>query len=204
MSKKVGISYHTAKKILLELLENGDFSDDEEVLRILSSVFHKEIDEATDTKEETASRIIIDRKGRIFLPDYSSREIKMPYLPKTVFIFFLIHKEGIEFKSMYNFTHELYEIYQLVALEKNTEAGKIRRSLENLVEPVNNRIYETCSIIRRSFSMVVPAALMDSYCITGKRGEKHQIKIERSLIKVENEKLKRLFDDWTEETDCIV
>ena len=189
MSDKLSISYHTAKRILLELLENNDFSTDEDILKILGSVVQKEINNETNNDKEEMSRIIIDKNGHIFLPDYSPMEVKMPYLPKTVFLFFLIHKEGVEFKSMYNYMYELYEIYQIVALEKNTEAGKIRRSLENLVEPVNNRIYETCSIIRRSLANVVP-----EYCITGKRGEKHRIGIDSSLIEIENTKLKEMFD----------
>lgn len=194
MSEKLSISYHTAKRILLELLENNDFSTDEDVLKILGSIIPPKDTNVITCEKEEMSRIVIDKNGRIFLPSYSSMEVKMPYLPKTVFIFFLIHKEGIEFKSMYNYIQELYEIYQIVALEKNTEASKIRRSLENLVEPVNNRIYETCSIIRRSFSMVIPELLMEFYCITGKRGEKHQIRIDSSLIEIENEKLKEMFN----------
>ena len=192
MSDKLSISYHTAKRILLELLENNDFSTDEDIMNILGSVVQKETNDASNDKEKI-SRIVIDKEGRIFLPEYSSVEVKMPYLPKTVFIFFLIHEEGLEFKSMYNYVQELYEIYQIVALEKNTEAGKIRRSLENLVEPVNNRIYEICSIIRRTLSVVVPASLMEVYCITGKRGEKHRIPIERVFVDVKNEKLREMF-----------
>ena len=161
-------------------------------MKILGSVVQKETNDASNDKEKI-SRIVIDKEGRIFLPEYSSVEVKMPYLPKTVFIFFLIHEEGLEFKSMYNYVQELYEIYQIVALEKNTEAGKIRRSLENLVEPVNNRIYEICSIIRRTLSVVVPASLMEVYCITGKRGEKHRIPIERVFVDVKNEKLREMF-----------
>lgn len=193
MSDKLSISYHTAKRILLELLENNDFSTDEDILKILGSVMRKETSE-TNASDEKISRMIIDREGRIFLPDYSSSEIKIQYLPKTVFIFFLIHEGGVEFKSMYNYTQELYEIYQLVALEKNIEAGSIKVSLENLVEPVNNRIYEICSIIRRNLSKVVPVALMDVYCITGKRGGKHQILLNRLLVDIENERLKEMFE----------
>lgn len=194
MSDKLSISYHTAKIILLELLENNDFSTDKDILKILGSIIQKEINNETNNDKEEMSRIIIDKDGRIFLPDYSPKEVKMQYLPKTVFLFFLIHKEGIEFKSMYNYMHELYEIYQIVTLEKNMEAGKLRDSIGNLVEPVNNRIYETCSIIRRSLSMVVPKALMEIYCITGKRGEKRRIGIDSSLIEIENTKLKEMFD----------
>ena len=43
MSDKLSISYHTAKRILLELLENNDFSTDEDILKILGSVVQKEI-----------------------------------------------------------------------------------------------------------------------------------------------------------------
>lgn len=192
MSEKLSISYHTAKRLLLELLENNDFSADDDIMKIIDSITPRKANDTNNNKYKL-SRIVIDKEGRIILPDYSSSEVKMPYLPKTVFIFFLLHKEGVEFKSMHNYMQELYEIYQIVALEKNTEASKIKRSLENLVEPVNNRIYETCSIVRRSLSMVVPESLMEMYCIMGKRGEKHRIKIDPLLIEVENKKLEELF-----------
>ena len=42
--------------------------------------------------------------------------------------------------------------------------------------------------------MVVPKALMEIYCITGKRGEKRRIGIDSSLIEIENTKLKEMFD----------
>lgn len=194
MNDKLSISYHAAKLVLLELLENNDFFTDEDIMKLLGSKLQKENCARNDIKDKT-SRIVIDKFGRIFLPEYSSMEVKMPYLPKTVFIFFLIHAEGIEFKSMHNYIQELYDIYQVVALEKNTEAGKIKRSLENLVEPVNNRIYETCSIIRRTLSMVVPAPLMDLYCIKGKRGGEHRICIGREMLIVENDKLTSILNN---------
>lgn len=193
MNDKLSISYYTAKRILLELLENTDFSADEDIMKALGLLVQKEMNERSCIKNQM-SCIVIDKRGRIYLPDYSPMEIKMPYLPKTVFLFFLMHPEGIKFKSMYNYTQELYDIYQIVALEKNTEASKIRRSLENLVEPVNNRIYETCSIIRKNLSMIVPIAMMDIYCIVGRRGEKHCIAIDRQLIDIKNEKLKEMFN----------
>ena len=87
MNDKLSISYHTAKRILLELLENNDFSTDEDILKILGSVIQKEINNETNNDKEEMSRIIIDKNGRIFLPDYSPMEVKMPYLPKTVSFF---------------------------------------------------------------------------------------------------------------------
>lgn len=64
MSEKLSISYHTAKRILLELLEDNDFSTDEDILKILGSVVQKETREP-DGDEYSLSRIIIDKEGRV-------------------------------------------------------------------------------------------------------------------------------------------
>lgn len=188
MNEKIYISYNTAKRFLLDLLENNDFSKDEDIIKVLSSVVRKE--SASCIVKRNLSRIIIDKNCRIFLSDYSLQEIKMPYLPKTVFFFFLFHTEGLEFKSMHKHISELYEIYQLVALDKNVEAAKIRRSIKNLVEPTNNRIYETCSIIRKALSVIIQSELLEQYCIVGKRGKLHQVLVNRELVCIENEKLR--------------
>lgn len=193
MNDKAHISYHTAKRLLIDLIKNNDFSGDEDVLKLFHSILSEQ--SCSDCFEDGAlSRIIIDREVRIFLPDYSPQEVKMPYLPKTVFLFFLLHSDGVEFKSLCNYRQELYDIYQMVAIKKNIEADKIRQVLGNLVEPVNNRIYETCSIIRKILLDIVPSPCIGLYCITGKRGGIHHILLERELIVIEHEKLKRLME----------
>lgn len=193
MNDKLSISYPTAKRILLELLENNDFSNDVDIMEVLGSVVHKKNKNA-DLLHEKVSKIVIDKDGGVYLPDYSPEEVKMPYLPRTVFFFFLLHPEGIEFKSMYTYLEELYNIYQIVASKKNTEALKMKLSLDNLVEPVNNRIYENCSLIRKSLSKIVPEDIIDIYCIKGKRGGRHHIEFDRRLVLIQNEKLKEMFN----------
>ena len=193
MNDKAHISYHTAKRLLIDLIKNNDFSGDEDVLKLFHSILGEQPCSGC-FDDDALSRIIIDREARIFLPDYSSKEVKMPYLPKTVFLFFLLHPDGVEFKSLCNYRQELYDIYQMVAIKKNIEADKIRQVLGNLVEPVNNRIYETCSIIRKTLLNIVPAPCIGLYCITGKRGGVHHILLERELIVIEHEKLERLME----------
>lgn len=192
MNEKLHISYLTAKKILMELLENNNFSNDDDIKKILNSIVQDKNKES-QTKE-TISRIIVDKNCRIFLPDYSTQEIEMQFLPKMVYLFFLHHTEGVEFKSMHNYVQEMYEIYQVVSLVKNTEAQKIRDSITNLVEPVNNRIYETCSLSKGALSEVVPHSLMELYHITGKRCERHLIQIDRKMVFIENKRLKEIFN----------
>ena len=117
----------------------------------------------------------------------------MPCLPKTVFLFFLIHPEGVSFKGMRIHLQELYNIYQMV-MKKNIEADKIKRILSNLVDPMSNSIYEVCSIIRNRLLRVVGPSRMEFYDITGKRSGYHHILLDRKLLVVEHEKLRQMME----------
>ena len=190
MNEKLNISYYTAKKILMELLANDHLLKDEEVKKLLKKMASKNDEKNGCLPQSTP--IIIDTQCRLFFPMYSDKEVKMSYLPKTVYIFFLLHHSGVEFKNLDNYLKELYQIYQIVSEEKNIEAGKIKKSLNNLVEPGNNRIYEICSVIRKTLSEILPAELVTQYAITGKWGGLHRIKAKRSLLEIRHEKLKQI------------
>lgn len=190
MNEKVNISYYTAKKMLMELLANDYLLKDEEVKKLLKKMASKNDEKNGCLPQSTP--IIIDTQCRLFFPMYSDKEVKMSYLPKTVYIFFLLHHSGVEFKNLDNYLKELYQIYQIVSEEKNIEAGKIKKSLNNLVEPGNNRIYEICSIVRKTLSEILPAELVTQYAITGKWGGLHRIKAKRSLLEIRHEKLKQI------------
>lgn len=189
---KLWISYPTAKEVLKELLTDDCLLRDKEIIDLLNGALEKNKSLA---KHPSYSRIVVDEHCRIFMPDYSHKEIRMPYLPKTVYLFFLLFETGSEFKSLYTYKEELYHIYQVVSREKNIESEKLRRSLENLVEPLNNRIYEICSLIRKELACIVPIELLDEYTITGKWGGLHQIRIERSFVQIHDEILSALFEN---------
>ena len=89
----------------------------------------------------------------------------------------------------------MYQIYQIVSEEKNIEARKIKRSLENLVSPGSNRIYEICSVVRRTLSEILPRELVTQYAITGKWGGVHKIKAERSYLEIRHKKLKQILSE---------
>jgi hypothetical protein len=194
MDRKLTISYYTAKEMLIELLTNSKLLEDEEI-----KVMLKDMALQNNKKEDKClsinTPIIIDTQCRLFFPMYSDKEVKMSYLPKTVYIFFLLHHTGVEFKNLDHYLKELYQIYQIVSEEKNIEARKIKRSLENLVSPGNNRIYEICSVVRRTLSEVLPTELVTQYAITGKWGGLHKIKAERSYLEIRHKKLKQILSE---------
>lgn len=192
MNDKAHISYHTARRFLIDLIKNNDFSGDDEIIKLLHSILQGKscLNYFTDG---VVSRVHIDKETRIFLLDYSDQEVKMPCLPKTVFLLFLIHPEGVNFKGMRAYLQELYNIYQIV-MKKNIEADKIKQILGNLVDPMSNSIYEACSIIRNRLLKVAGPSRMKFYDITGKRGGCHHIKLDRELVIVEHEKLRKMMN----------
>lgn len=190
MNRKLSISYYTAKEMLMELLTNNKLLEDEEIKMMLKDMALQGNKE--DESSSINTPIIIDTRCRLFFPMYSNKEVKMSYLPKTVYIFFLLHHTGVEFRNLDYHLKELYQIYQIVSEEKNIEARKIKRSLENLVSPGNNRIYEICSVVRKTLSEVLPTELVTQYAITGKWGGLHKIKAERSYLEIKNKKLQQI------------
>lgn len=193
MDRKLTISYYTAKEMLMELLANNKLLEDEEIKVMLKDMALQKNEEDRNSFMNTP--IIIDTECRLFFPMYSDKEMKMSYLPKTVYIFFLLHHTGVEFKNLDHYLKELYQIYQIVSEEKNIEARKIKRSLENLVSPGSNRIYEICSVVRRTLSEILPRELVTQYAITGKWGGVHKIKAERSYLEIRHKKLKQILSE---------
>lgn len=193
MDRKLTISYYTAKEMLMELLANNKLLEDEEIKVMLKDMALQKNEEDRNSFMNTP--IIIDTECRLFFPMYSDKEVKMSYLPKTVYIFFLLHHTGVEFKNLDHYLKELYQIYQIVSEEKNIEARKIKRSLENLVSPGSNRIYEICSVVRRTLSKILPRELVTQYAITGKWGGVHKIKAERSYLEIRHKKLKQILSE---------
>lgn len=191
MSDEVRMPYETAKNILLEILQNDVFWTDEDILKLLNSIINIR---KVDMKSVRLSRIKIDEKNRIYFPEYSKKEIRMSYLPKTLFLFFLFHPEGQCFKQLCDFKQELYRIYQIIAVERNMDAFRMKKSIDNLTEPLNNSIHEVRSIIRKTLLKVVPQEALEQYCIIGKRGEKYGVALHRSLIYVENEELRQFIN----------
>ncbi|MDL2299585.1 hypothetical protein LJC21_02630 [Bacteroides sp. OttesenSCG-928-E20] len=200
MTKKIAISYSLAKRILIELLKHKEFHQDEDIVG--NPDYQSIRTKIISPSDPSPSKIIIDKQGRIFLPDYTSKEICMPYSAKTIFIFFLFIEEGIEFKNLYKYQHDLYKIYQEISISKNMEANKIRASINSLINISNNRIYEVCSIIRKTLRETIGTELGDKYCITGKRGGLRNICIAGDLLFVENEKLKQIMMGSVRKPGC--
>ncbi len=131
------------------------------------------------------SRIRITRQYKIFLVDYDNVEIEMKPLPKTVFLFYLRHPEGVKFTYLQNHKEELKEIYGRVC--KNDDPEKMEESINRLINPFDNSICEKCANVKRAFMLKMADEFAANYYIRGAQGEKKGISLDRTLVEWECE-----------------
>ena len=103
------------------------------------------------------SRLLITKDYRLLLLDNGHQEVILQPVHKAVYMLFLNHPEGIEFKRLRDYRDELLHYYRLVA-PRSMDIEQIEESVERLVDPLDNAINEKCSRIKRIF-----LELMDEY-----------------------------------------
>jgi hypothetical protein len=126
------------------------------------------------------STVFITNDYRIFLKDYDMKEVIMPPLPKSLFILFVRHPEGILFKQLANYHDELLSIYRNITLRENIDLAM--ESIRAMTDPLNNSVNEKCSRIRAAFLEIIADDLAQNYYVTGKRGEPKMIILDRSMV----------------------
>lgn len=131
-------------------------------------------------KQEPLSRMIITPDYRIFLPDYNDMEIEMGALPKAIYFLYLRYPEGIIYKHMQDYYHELLNIYR--QLRPNTDEARLNLTVTKVVNPLGNALNENIARIRKAFVEKFDEHLANNYIITGERGSQYLIPLNRELI----------------------
>lgn len=105
------------------------------------------------------SPLHITRDYRFFLTLYNNKEIELSPVHKAVYLLFLNHPEGIEFKRLKEYRQELLGLYKETSRWMNLE--KVEETVERLINPFDNAINEKCSRIKKAFDDA-----MDEYSAT--------------------------------------
>ena len=101
------------------------------------------------------SRLVITEDYRFILEDYH-KEVELQPVHKAVYLLFLAHPEGIEFKHLVDYREELLKYYMATA--KLMDKEKIIEGVDHLIDPLDNAINEKCSRIKKGF-----LDMMDEY-----------------------------------------
>ena len=151
---------------------------------LLMTGFPVDILQAWLSEKVQLSRLRITRQYKILLVDYDM-EVKMGPLPKTVFLFYLRHPEGVRFSYLQDHADELREIYGQVSV--NDDPQKMEESINALIDPFNNSICEKCAAIKRAFVLQVKDNIAKNYYVTGTQGGEKCISLDRTLVEWECE-----------------
>lgn len=103
----------------------------------------------------TLSRLIVTADNQLVL-ERGNRVVELSPVHRALYLLFLNHPEGIEFKRLRDYRSELYAIYERMA--NRLDKDKIGETVDRLTNPLDNAINEKCSRIKAAFN-----ALMDEY-----------------------------------------
>lgn len=109
------------------------------------------------------SRLVITADFRFILADYN-KEITLTPVHKAIYILFLDHPEGIEFKDLSDYRDELLAIYSKIT--PGTDPAKIEETVNHLTDPTDNAINEKCSRIKATFGCMMDKYTLDYYMIS--------------------------------------
>lgn len=93
------------------------------------------------------------------------REVDLQPVHKAVYMLFLAHPEGIEFKRLADFREELAALYMKTA--RLMDKAKVMEGVEHLVNPLDNAINEKCSRIKNVFLSLMDEYTASYYIISG-------------------------------------
>ncbi len=157
---------------------------DPRILRQVRTIFNGIRNELIFQEEDQITEptpIIIDRKGKILLPQ-QNLEIRLTPLFKTLYLFFLSKPDGVTVAQLSEFKAELLSIY--IKLRPSASAEDAATRIENLSHPFGDGFNPTKTHINRIITELLSEPLADFYRISGTAGNPYYIKIPRNLIDI--------------------
>ena len=148
-------------RVLVEQLQRAGRRD--LLLRAIGAPLLEEL--RIEAARAKLSRLVVTKDYRIILADYDNREVELTPVHKAVYLLFLAHPEGIEFKKLRDYRDELARYYMATARLMDKEA--IMESVDMLVDPLNNSINEKCSRIKKVFMDMMDEYTASYYIISG-------------------------------------
>ena len=124
-------------------------------------------------------QLIITPNYRLILGD-ECKEIHLEPLVKAVYLLFLKHPEGINFKDLPDYREELTRLYGKIRPWGLTD--RALQSIEDVTNPMLNSINEKCARIRKAFVTMLDSSSAEYYYIKGIRGQAKRIALPPELI----------------------
>jgi len=185
--KDIKLKMRTAdicSECMVKLKGKLTFAEINQALNIMESLRVKMLFSQNFKQSVPLSKLVIDNRKRIFLPDFGNIEIKLRPLEKTLFFLYLRHPDGIGLSFLCDYKNELYDIY--TSLSSIGDLYEMRNRIDEMVNITSNSAVEKISKIKATFVKAIGDELAKSYYIQGGNGEVKKIVLERSKLINEN------------------
>ena len=156
------------------------FAEIHQALSIMESLRVKMLFSQNFKQNVPLSKLLIDKRNRIFLPDFGNIEIKLRPLEKTLFFLYLKHPDGIGLSFLCDYKQELYDIY--TSLSTIGDFQEMRNRIDEMVNITSNSAAEKISKIKAGFVKAIGIELAKNYYIKGGNGEVKKVLLERDLL----------------------
>jgi hypothetical protein len=117
---------------------------------------------------------------KIFFTDLGGLELRLNPKEKSIYLFYLNHPEGIIISHLQDYKEEITQLYS--RFSNQSEPETINRAIETLINPLDNDINVVLSRINGKIKKAVGESLYEYYCISGERGDRKKISLDRELI----------------------
>ena len=118
--------------------------------------------------------------NKLIFKDLGGLELRLNPKEKAIYLLFLNHPDGIKLSHLQDYEENLKSLYGSVTNQTTPEV--INRAIKMLVNPLENDINVVLSRINRKVKDAVGEYLSDFYCISGQRGEKKRIRLDREMV----------------------
>jgi hypothetical protein len=156
------------------------FAEVHQALNIMESLRVKMLFSQNFKQNVPLSKLVIDERKKIFLPDFGNIEIKLRPLEKTLYLFYLNHPEGVGLSFLRGKREELYEIYTSLSSIGNLQEMKNR--IDDMANITSNSAAEKISKIKKAFVKAIGEELAKNYYIQGGNGEVKKVNFGRELL----------------------
>ena len=112
--------------------------------------------------------------------DLSTIVVETDKLTKALYFCYLRHHEGIAQKDLVDYEQEILGYYSRIS--GRDDQKKMRESVRNFVNPLNNSVNVSMSRIKKVFKDIVDDRIAQSYYINGRAGEPRKISLDRDLV----------------------
>lgn len=128
-----------------------------------------------------ASHLVVNGMTQIILPDYDETQIVMQARERTLYIFFLLHPDGVRQNEVCDYRKELLQIYSIV--KPGASDTTAMACIDNLCNPFSDSLRQTISRIKKAVTHVIRSEeIAHDYYISGSPGERYRISLDREMV----------------------